>query len=228
MLGWSEGTIIAPLAALNTKTRIHALLLAGYCNENLRDTLTWQLSGNTVFMLWSRAFDADRKGYISREDWEADKLQARQSLFGDQSFDDIDSNGDGRIDIRDAAVISLPHLENMLKAIDDNDDEWLKNNHGIRLTSAWFQEHFALRPTKDVLPLLDLPLFIFQGEMDSSCPAFYAEDIRRRFDELGKTNLTVRIYPNHDHDLNYTNFLINHEISQGIAAIWETVSTFAD
>jgi pimeloyl-ACP methyl ester carboxylesterase len=52
LLGGSEGTIIAPLAALNNNVRIDGLLLFGYCNENLKDTLTWQLSGNSELIYW--------------------------------------------------------------------------------------------------------------------------------------------------------------------------------
>jgi hypothetical protein len=52
LLGGSEGTIIAPLVALNNNVRIDGLLLFGYCNENLKDTLTWQLSGNSELIYW--------------------------------------------------------------------------------------------------------------------------------------------------------------------------------
>lgn len=223
LLGWSEGTIIAPLVALNAKVKIDGLLLAGYCNENLKETLTWQFSGNAEYTIWREVFDYDHKGYIVKEDFEADEYNVRNKLFGNLNFEDIDKNGDGRIDVNDAAERSLPYLKNMFNAIELNDDEWLKNNCGVRLTSAWFREHFALKATKDILPLLDLPIFIFQGEMDNMCPAFYAEDIKYKFDEMGKTNLNVRIFKQHDHNLNYALFLLKKEISQGLFCIFETV-----
>ncbi len=222
LLGWSEGTIIAPLVALNGNVKVDALLLAGYANENLKDIMTWQFSGNLELTIWKKVFDYDRKGYITKEDFEADKNHVREKLFGNKSFEDLDKNGDGKIDAEDAALRSLPHLHNILKAVENNDDEWLKNNHGVRLTSGWLKEHFALKPNKEILPLLELPIFIFQGEFDAMCPKQYAEDIKSKFDALGKTNLTVTIFQNHDHDLNYALFLFKKEISQGIASILET------
>jgi predicted esterase len=222
LLGGSEGTIIAPLVALNNNVRIDGLLLFGYCNENLKDTLTWQLSGNSELIYWLYFFDYDKKGYITKEDFEADKYKVKPQLFGDKSFEEIDINNDGIINIEDAAVMSLPHLRNMLNAIENDDDEWLKNNHGVRLTTGWFKEHFALKPTKEILPLLDLPIYIFQGELDHMCPVFYAEDIKKKFDELGKNNLTVNIFEKHDHDLNYVLFPMHNEISKGLTSIFNT------
>lgn len=225
LLGWSEGTIIAPLVALNNNVKVDALLLAGYCNENLRDILTYQLQGNAEFTLWRRYFDYDKKGCITKEDFEADKYEVRKQLFGNAAFEDLDVNHDGKITVEDAGVRSLPHLNNMLKAIETNDDEWLKKNHGVRLTSGWFKEHFNLKPNKEVLPLLDLPIFIFQGEYDAMCTKKYAEDIDQKFKEMNKTNLTVNIFDNHDHDLNYISLLVKNEVSAGIEAIFKTVES---
>lgn len=222
LLGWSEGTIIAPLAALNNKTKADALLLAGYCNENLKDILIYQLHGNAELTLWRKVFDFDKKGYIAKEDFEIDRYKVRQELFGNADFEDLDTDHDGEITAADAAVRSIPHLNNMLGAIEANDDEWLKNNHGVRLTAGWFNEHFALKPNKEILPLLDLPIFIFQGEYDAMCAASYARDIEAKFHTLNKTNLTVNIYDDHDHDLNYLSFPVRHEISPGIQAIFDT------
>lgn len=223
LLGWSEGTIIAPLVALNNNVKVDALLLAGYCNENLKDVLVYQLQGNSEFTLWRRLFDYDKKGYITKDDFETDKYNARKALFGDAAFEDLDANHDGILTVEDAGARSIPHLNDMLKAIENNDDEWLKNNHGVRLTSGWFKEHFNLKPNKEILPLLDLPIFIFQGEYDTMCTKKYAENIRQKFDELNKTNLTVYIFNDHDHDLNYHLFHVTKEVPLGIRTIINTV-----
>lgn len=39
LLGWSEGTIIAPLVAERNNVEISSLMLAGYCNEKCRTLL---------------------------------------------------------------------------------------------------------------------------------------------------------------------------------------------
>ena len=198
LLGWSEGTIIGPIVALNNCVKIDALLLAGYCNENLKDIL------------------------ITKDDFMADTYNVRKELLADASFEELDANGDGRITAEDAGVRTLSHLSNMLRAIETSNDEWLKNNHGIRLTTGWFNEHFNLKPNKEILPLLDLPIFIFQGEYDAMCSKHYAEDIKREFKKLGKTNLTVSIFDDHDHDLNYHLLPARNEVSVGIQAIFNT------
>lgn len=221
LLGWSEGTILAPLVALNGAVKISALLLAGYCNENLRNILEWQLSGNNILLQWRRFFDYDRKGYITEEDFTEDRLNARSAVFGDKTFADIDLDGDGRITVSDTAPLSIDHLNNMLQAIDRADDEWLKQNHGIRLTSAWFKEHFQLKPTKEILPLLDLPIHIFAGEYDAMTPICQAMDIDAEFRKFGKTNLFLHTFDDHDHDLNFLKYLLCGEHSEGMRSIFD-------
>jgi hypothetical protein len=54
------------------------------------------------------------------------------------------------------------------------------------------------------------------------CPVFYTEDIKKKFDELGKSNLTVNIFEKHDHDLNYALFPMRNEISKGLTSIFDT------
>lgn len=222
LLGWSEGAIIAPLVALAGKVSISALMLAGYGGENLRDTLIWQGS-NSELLVWRRLFDYDRKGYISEVDFTEDRYQVRTAMFGDITFSSLDIDGDGMITSADTAPLSLPHMQNMLDAIERGDDEWLKNNHGIRLTSAWWMEHFSLRPTKEVLPLLDLPIHIFSGEYDFMTPMCQAVDTDKKFRQLGKTNLTLHTFKNHDHDLNIIKYVLQGEHSVGMRSIFDTV-----
>lgn len=222
LLGWSEGTIIAPLVAERGNANVYALMLAGYCNENLKDTLIWQLSGNTTLIFLRRLFDYDKKGYITRSDFDEDRYGARKNL-GELTFEKLDADSDDMITLSDVAQIEKEHLLNLLNAIENDDDEWLKNNHDVRLTSAWFKEHFALRPNKEVLPKLDLPIHIFSGEYDNMTPMQHALDIDAEFNRLGKNNLTLHTFENHDHDLNCVKYIVKNEFSEGFTAIFDTV-----
>lgn len=227
LLGWSEGTIIAPLVALNKKAKVDALLLAGYVNENMKDTMIWQLGGNSSYISLKKYFDTKNFGYISKEEFLTDQYKVRNAFFGDAQFEDFDMNNNGKIDAEDFGIKQKPYLDNILKSIENNDDEWLKNNYGdnvgMVLKSAWFKEHFALNPTKEVLPLLDIPIFIFHGENDANCPKHYATDIKETFVKLKKTNLSVKIFEKHDHDLNFAYWLVKNEIPEGISNIFQTV-----
>lgn len=73
LLGWSEETILASLVAMNGTVEVSAMMLAGYCNENLQDILAWQLSGNYILLQWRRFFDYDRKGYITQTNFDEDR-----------------------------------------------------------------------------------------------------------------------------------------------------------
>ncbi len=226
LLGWSEGTIIAPLVALRKNVRVDALLLAGYCNENLKDNLVWQLSGHSSFVNLRKVLDKSNKGYISKVDFETadEKVKA---FFGGLPFEVFDCNSDGRLDVSDFALLQKPYLDELLDAISKNDDEWLKSNYiypVIKLTAGWFNEHFSLEPTKNILPQLDLPIFIFQGTDDASCSVQYAYDIKEDFEKTGKTNLHINTFENHDHDLNFMEWLIKGTIPAGIKCIFDTVN----
>ena len=202
LLGWSEGTIISPLVALQSPD-VSGLFLCGYANENLMDIFRWIFGGESALLSYRRFFDYERKGYISREDLEEDRYKVRSQLpteISERSFDEIDRDGDGKLTAADFA--DPEHLRKLMKAVERKNDRWLKKNQGIRMTSGWLREHAVLAPNKDILPKLDIPIHIFAGDFDSSTPIKYAEDIEARFRELGKTNLTAHYFTNHDHGLN--------------------------
>lgn len=227
LLGWSEGTIISPLIAKETN-KIRGMFLCGYCNENLLDILKWQLNGNAALIAYRRFFDYDRKGYISKEDFDRDRYGVREALFGNFEFKDIDNDMDGKLTAVDFAVFANPksprdHLDAMLKAIESGNDEWLKNNHAIRLTSGWFKEHALLKPNKDVLPDLNIPIHIFSGEYDYMTPEFYTKEIEETFTKLGKTNLMTHYFKNHDHDLNFVLYPLKGELSEGMVCLFDTI-----
>ena len=220
-LGWSEGTIISPLVALNNNVKVDGLLLCGYCNENLLDTFVWQQNGNASIIFCRRYFDYDRKGYITKSDFEEDRYHKKEAFFGDLTFEQIDIDGDGKLTAADFAPVCIEHMKSVLSAVERSDDEWLKNNHGVRLTSEWWKEHFSLEPNKNVLPRLDLPIHIFSGEYDYMTPLFHSKDIEQIFKKLGKTNLTVHYFDNDDHNLNFSEWVENGEMSEGMKCLFE-------
>ncbi len=231
LLGWSEGTIIAPLVAEKYPEWVDGLLLAGYVNQNMKDVLIWQNNGGSS-MAWYRGhFEADEEGRISKEMYEADPYNVVKGLFENAKFEDIDTNKDGYITEQDLAS-RMPlavgySIDDLLSAIERRDDDWLRQNYGngiIPLTTGWFLQHFNLRSNMEVLPKLNLPIYIFHGTMDSNADVKGVYEIDKKFLEMGKTNLTINVFERQNHDLNYVEFIQNKEIPVGIKAIFDTVS----
>lgn len=224
LLGWSEGTVIAPLVALNNNVKIDSLLLAGYCNDNMKDILEWQLSGGSSMVNMCKMFDYDKKGYITKDDYETDKYNVIQEVFQNASFDEFDIDKNSKIDELDFEIILREQRENIFSAINRNDDNWFIDNYPVRLTTAWFHEHFNLSPNSEVLPKLNLPIHIFHGTCDANVPVKGVESIENKFKELEKNNLTTHIFEDHDHDLNYLLYPSNGTISEGLNSIFNTCS----
>lgn len=230
LLGWSEGSIIAPLVAEKYPSVVDGLFLAGYPNQNVKDILAWQNTGGPS-MAWYRAhFEADEQGRISKTAYEADPKNVIASVLQNATFESIDNNNDGFISEEDFAAIWKNvvgySLDEILSAVEKRDDEWIRNNYGgglIPLTSGWFLEHFGLRSNMEVLPGLNLPIYIFHGMIDQNSDVREVYKINEKFNELGKTNLIINVFENHNHALNYADIIQNKEISAGIQAIFDAI-----
>jgi alpha-beta hydrolase superfamily lysophospholipase len=51
---------------------------------------------------------------------------------------------------------------------------------------------------------LNIPIAIFHGELDGTTRVEGVREAEAAFRAAGKSNLAVHIYPDHDHDLNWT------------------------
>ncbi len=222
LFGFSEGSTIAPLVAANGKVNIAGLLLAGYANENLRTTLEWQLTGGSSMVNMCKWFDYDNKGYITKADYKEDRYKVRKAYLKNAWFWQYDLNHDGIIDGKDFEIRLRKYKGKLFRAIDSDDDKWLKNNYPARITSAWCKEHFKLLPTKEILPQLNMPIHIFHGKDDSNIPVQDVFDICNKFKELKKSNLQIHIFEKHDHDLNYLLYPTKGIISEGLQSIFDT------
>lgn len=220
LLGWSEGTIIAPAIAAGGNAPVDGLLLAGYCNESLDTILKWQNTGGSSMIFYREYFDYDEDGTVTKSEFEEDRYQLKEYLGA--SFEEIDLNQNKQIDAQDFAIMMEPLFKSLLEAIENRDDEWLKNNYPVHLTSAWFLAHRQFPPNKTTLPTLDLPIHIFHGTYDANVSVQQAYDIEETFRQLGKTNLTTHIYPKADHDLNYMDYLETGQLPEGFVDIFRT------
>lgn len=206
LLGWSEGTMIAPKVA--QLVPVDGLLLAGYVNGTMQQVLDWQQTGGSSMVTYCLYFDADGDGRVSQAEYENDRYGVRPALGLEQvAFSELDADGDGQLTASDFAALLAPSRQALYDAITHSDDAWLAKNYPVRLTSAWFHAHSHFTPNRDMLTELDLPIVIFQGQADANVPVQDTLDIQAQFTALGKDNLTVHLYPNVDHDLNFASYL---------------------
>lgn len=206
LLGWSEGTMIAPKVA--QLVPVDGLLLAGYVNGTMQQALDWQQTGGSSMVTYCLYFDADGDGKVSQVEYENDRYGVRPALGLEQvAFPELDADGDGQLTASDFATLLAPSRQTLYDAIARSDDAWLAENYPVRLTSAWFHAHAYFTPNRDMLTELDLPIIIFQGQADANVPVQDTLDIQAQFAALGKDNLTIHLYPNADHDLNFASYL---------------------
>ena len=227
LLGWSAGTVIAPLVAKAGEVPVDALLLCGYMNGTMEETLLWQQTGGSSMVFYRNYFDTDGSEDISPEEFEVDPYTIRPYLDG-ITFEMLDADENGVLNEQDFAILLADNRAAVLAAFEGGDDQWLQDNYGVYLTSAWYQDYKNVPPNRETLPTLDLPIFIFHGELDPNVSEQGVYDIEEAFQKAGKTNLTVQVFPGADHDLNYMQYLYSGQIPDGFRALLDTCAALPE
>ncbi len=219
-MGVSEGSTLIPFAAKEC-SEVAGLLLLGFSYENMREPLNWQLSGGSSIINMCKYFGCSPKGYIDRADFILDQYNIRPSLFSDIKFEDLDLDGDGKITEKDFALQLSDYRKQVFQAIEDNDDEWLRNHYSVQITSKWCKEHFALPAVSSAVCSLTIPIYIFQGEDDANIPISDIEKMRKDFDKTGRDNLYIFTFLRHDHDLNFLDYIFAGTVSEGLQCVFD-------
>lgn len=223
LLGFSEGSVVAPLVAEKYPELVDALILEGCVSDGMDDIFLWQVTGKSTMDMLRKYGEPDSEGRISRTAYEA-----IPDIAKDLPFETIDTDKDGYIDDEDLKTLFEKaqgySADDLFSAIERRDDAWLKAKLSRSpLTSLWFLEHFSLRTNLEVLPTLDLPIYIFHGADDVKTNVEGVYKIGEKFQQLGKTNLTVHVFEEHDHMLNYEDIVVKNVVPEGIQAMLDTV-----
>jgi hypothetical protein len=136
----------------------------------------------------------------------------------------MDMNSDSLIDYRDFGMKTEPFYQYLMKMIQEENGKWVWDNY-FRVTIPWLQAHKSLEANKTRMLRLDMPIFIFQGLDDGNAPVQGVYDIREAFEKAHKTNLTCYFFKGHNHDMNYMDYPVKNEISQGLSAIFKASET---
>ncbi|WP_320129836.1 alpha/beta fold hydrolase [uncultured Sphaerochaeta sp.] len=228
LLGWSSGTAIAPRVALEKPSFVDALVLAGYMNTTMEETLAWQQSGEASMIFYRQYFDDNKDLSISPEELNKDQYGILPALGMNKetAFAQLDANADGVIDVEDFKLMLAPGFAQLKKAIKEGDDQWLQANYGVFLTSGWFKDYAMNMPANsEILSKLTLPIHIFHGTLDRNVPVQGVRDIEKTFNQMGKKNLTIHIFAGHDHDLNYLLYPQTGKIPEGLEQLFDTLAT---
>lgn len=228
LLGWSSGTMIAPRVALDQPDAVDALVLAGYVNTTMDDTLDWQQSGESSMIFFRQYFDDNQDLSISPEELGKDQYGILPALgtSKETAFSQLDIDKDGMVTTDDFKRMLAPGYAQMQEAILKGDDQWLGKNYGVLLTSRWFMDYRNnMPPNSEILPKLSIPIHIFHGVLDRNVPVQGVRDSKNTFDRIQKENLTIHIFAGHDHDLNYLLYQQTGEIPQGLEELFNTLST---
>lgn len=150
----------------------------------------------------------------------------RDRLMGGAAFEIFDVDKNGNLDASDFAARQKFMLTLLMNKTRQRDDDWIWDNY-FNITSSWLLEHFALEPNKTRLLKLDLPIYIFHGTDDAHVTVEGVHDLKRRFEVAGKDNLQAFLFEKHDHDLNFTDWVRNKELSEGFQQVFDIASSLA-
>lgn len=221
LLGWSEGAVIASIAAERSQVPVDAIFLAGAPTDDVYSTIIWQHSGESSMINMCRFFDKNRDGIIQKGEYVNGDPRARARV-GNMRFTQLDINNDTVLTADDYRLMLKPRLKDILSAIDRNDDSWLWDSF-FRVGSEWIIEHRRLEPNRTRLLKLELPVYIFHGEEDANCPVSGILKIQDQAKKKKKSNLHFYIFPDNDHSLEFLSWVVNDTIPPGIEKLIEQV-----
>jgi pimeloyl-ACP methyl ester carboxylesterase len=201
LAGASEGTRAAPMLARRSPDGIIGIAMMAFAADNAKDTVEWQ---NTIgpWRNIQHLVPAARDGALTREEHQAfanENARIAQAL----PFDALDTDKGGEVNEADLKALNAPRFAALGRAIESRDDEYLWKNL-LNLSSAYLLDWWDAPPNKDNLLALDMPLAIFHGDLDGACRVEGVHETQSAFKSAGRSNLTVHLYPDANHDLNWT------------------------
>jgi pimeloyl-ACP methyl ester carboxylesterase len=201
LVGSSEGTRAAPILARRAPDGIAGIVMMAYAVDNARKTVEWQ---NTIgpWRNVQHLIPAARDGVLTRDE-HAEFVKEHAQYAAALPFDGVDADKDDRITEQDLLRINTPRLDAIVKAVETRDDEFLWKNL-MRLSSAYLLDWWDAEPNKENLLALDIPLAIYHGDLDGTCRVEGVRETEAAFAAAGKTNLKTFLYPDANHDLNWT------------------------
>jgi len=223
LLTFGEASIIATNSIYKNKLKVDGLFIVSYFHDSFKDILEWQFSGNSLLLNILAYLNLYERDYLLAKDFENDNTNILKDIFNNESFPNLDLNKDGKIDATDLKPLTYPFYEKFLLAVDNGDEKFFEENIPFKVYSSWYKEMFSLPANKEILPMLDIPIYIFQGRFDNQAPFFGIDEITSTFKDLNKSNLKVYIYERLNQDLNYFEYIFSLKLSNGLIDLFEVI-----
>ena len=224
LLGQSAGAIIASLVAERNLAPVDALFLVGTPSDDVYTTILWQHSGAASMINYRKFFDTNKDSIIQKSEYENGDPRAIRRV-GSKKFDELDMDQDSVLTAEDFRLLLQPRLQQILTAIEKNDNDWIWNNF-YRIGTQWIKEHRTFEPNKTRLLRLDLPIFIFHGENDANSPVEGINQIQRMAYESQKENIEVFVFPDHGHSLEFLFWVVRDSIPDGLETLFDQAEKF--
>jgi pimeloyl-ACP methyl ester carboxylesterase len=201
LLGSSEGTRLAPRLATRSPKGVVGLILMSFQSVNQKETLVWQ---HTIgpWRNIQKVIPAAADGQLTRAEYEA-AVKKNGALASIVPFASFDRDVDGTVTSEELSSTTRQRLDAILKAVDERNDDFIWQTL-YNLSSAYLLDDWNGDPTHVTLLQLHLPVAIYHGELDGTTSIEGVRETGTAFRAAGRTNLVVRTYPDHDHDLNWT------------------------
>jgi len=224
ILGFSEGALLATLAAERMKVSVDALFLAGAPADDVYTTMLWQLSGASSMINFRKFFDANKDDIIQKSEYENADPRAIARVGG-KKFEELDMQEDSVLTAEDFRIILEPNRKQILDAIELDDNEWIWSNY-FRVGTQWIKEHRNIEPNSTRILKLDLPVYLFHGSDDANCRVEGIIQIHKNAKELNKQNIHVFIFPDHDHSLEFISWVVRKTLPEGLKTLFEEIEKF--
>jgi pimeloyl-ACP methyl ester carboxylesterase len=204
ILGHSEGTMIAPIIAIDNPTKVSNIVLVSAVAQNLREMMYFQ--DIYLPLLYAESvLDHNHDRLLSVS--EATMNPVFRSMIGNATLvlkQNITSTTNRsttqqlnpQLNTNKDAYISINELKSRLVEQDNS----FKNNPAI---SIWVKSHFALKPTLSVIGNApkSTGILILQGENDTQTPVQQAFLLQQKLTEVKHPDHTLITYPNLGHVL---------------------------
>ena len=204
LMGASEGTLLTAEAAARSPGQIRGLILYGVLATNMRENFKYIVTDG-AFLPWIIAFDTNKDGKISKQEFEADPTKYREKRLNNTPFETLDKNSDGFLTTEDLVMLSS-RLQNLRDAVDTENyavlNEWAKTSAAVSTPKDWFKDQFAHKPIWTFLSKLDIAVGLFQGSGDVNVPIAGVRKLEETARKAGKTKMEFHYFDNLDHSLN--------------------------